>query len=153
MNKCVTARWRSLLTGLALIALAMSQSEMVRAAEASEGPLKIFSVKPNDFKEQQTGKGSYASAIPMQVPGMTGGIVRFVKGKNKVQGWTYWYPEVVYVVRGKGRLTATAPPFTAPHTYDVGVGDFFFIPPSTEMSFEALSDEPFEVFNAVPTAQ
>jgi oxalate decarboxylase/phosphoglucose isomerase-like protein (cupin superfamily) len=85
------------------------------------------------------------------MPGsLAGGLARFVKGKTKLTNWTYWYDEVVYVVSGKGRVTAAAPPFDSPQTYDVGPGDFFTIVSSTRISFEALTDEPFVFFYAVP---
>ncbi len=138
-----------LLVGALAIACALSLGDTARA-DSHEGPLKIFSAMEKDFTTLETPDGNANVAGIMAVPGMGGGIARFEKGKTKLANWTYWYPEVVYVISGRGRVSAAAPPFTSPQNYDVSAGDFFFIAPSTRIGFEALSDDPFLFFYAVP---
>ena len=82
---------------------------------------------------------------------MSGGIARLEKGKHGSKGWTHWYGEVVYIISGRARFTTTeAPLFFSSKTQDVGAGDFFFIPRSTRIGYEVLSDEPFVFFYAIP---
>ena len=138
-----------LLAATLMTGLGGSPAAPVRA-ESHEPTLKIFTITDADFVALDTPEGTALLAAPMAVPGMSGGIARFVKGENKLENWTYWYPEVVYVVRGRGRITAALPPFTESEAHEVGPGAFFFIPPSMRISFEALSDEPFDIFYAVP---
>jgi len=138
-----------LVNGLA-VAFVLSLSGLA-SADSSESPLHIFSVGEKDFRMFESPNGKFPVAAPMDVPGMSGGIARLVKGENELKDWTYWYPEVVYVTRGKGRVTGAAPPFNAPKIYDVSSGDFFFIPAGIRIGFEVLSDEPFEFFFAKPT--
>lgn len=114
-----------------------------------QGPLKVFSVSESDFEDMDS-NGPVMVAPMMSIPGMTGGIARLEKGRHKVSNWTHWYGEVVYVTRGSGNITASLPPFAESKTYHLNVGDFFYIPVSTRVSFEATSQEPFEFFFAIP---
>ena len=143
----VAGRSWALAPMLLLAGLAFSGTTAL--AEESAGPLQVFSVGDADFTDQNS-NGPYLGATPMQLAGMTGGVVRFEKGKHRIDIWPYWYPEVIYVLGGEGRTTAAAPPFTEPHNYDVGPGDCLFVQVSTLVSFEPLSDEPFEFFFAIP---
>ena len=76
------------------------------------------------------------------------GIARFVKSKaDKVQNWINWYDEAFYIIRGKGRFTRSDPPYDTTETYDVGPGDYFYIPSrGARLCIEPLGDEPFEWF-------
>ena len=139
-----------LLVGIALAASVGLQSASARA-DTPEGPLKIFSAKQSNFVEQTSSKGRFSVAGAMAAPGISGGVARLEKNKNqKLQKWTYWYTEIVYVVGGEGRFTANPPPFTSPQTYEVSAGDYFVIQPGTEISIDPLGDEPLEIFYAVP---
>ena len=139
-----------LLVGALAVAFALSPGDSAWA-DSHESTVKIFSVKAGDFEEIVTAFGSAAIAAPMAVPGMSGGIARLEKGKHGSDGWTHWYGEVVYIISGRARFTTTeAPLFTSSKTQDVGAGDFFFIPLSTRIGYEVLSDEPFVFFYAIP---
>ena len=119
-------------------------------AESGTPILQILSVEEESFGTFESPHGTSKMA-PLALPGwMGGGMQRFEKGKYALKDWTYWYHEVMYVVRGRGRITASLPPYTASESYDVGSGDIFVVAPSTRISIEALSEEVFEVFYAVP---
>ena len=119
-------------------------------------PTPILNQPPstNATETQEVAPGNAMAPVMvapmMSVPGMTGGIARLEKGRHKVSNWTHWYGEVVYVTQGTGNLTASVPPFVDSKTYHLNVGDFFYIPVSTRVSFEATSQEPFEFFFAIP---
>ena len=139
--------WIKFLSGVAVVAACLSISSWVSADD--QGPVKVFSVSESDFEDMDS-NGPVMVAPMMSVPGITGGIARLEKGRHKVSNWTHWYGEVVYVTRGSGNLTASLPPFAESKTYHLSVGDFFYIPVSTQVSFEATSQEPFEFFFAIP---
>jgi len=139
--------WIKFLSGVAVVAACLSISSWVSADD--QGPVKVFSVSESDFEDMDS-NGPVMVAPMMSVPGMTGGIARLEKGRHKVSNWTHWYGEVVYVTQGTGNLTASVPPFVDSKTYHLNVGDFFYIPVSTRVSFEATSQEPFEFFFAIP---
>ena len=139
--------WIKFLSGVAVVAACLSISSWVSADD--KGPVKVFSVSESDFEDMDS-NGPVMVAPIMSIPGMTGGIARLEKGRHKVSNWTHWYDEVVYVTRGTGNLTASVPPFVDSKTYHLNVGDFFYIPVSTRVSFEATSQEPFEFFFAIP---
>lgn len=138
----------SFLSGVAVFSACLSISSLANADD--HGPLKVFSTTENDFKEMDS-NGPVMVAPIMSVSGMTGGMARLEKGRHKVSNWTHWYGEVVYVTKGTGNLTASVPPFVDSKTYHLNVGDFFYIPVSTRVSFEATSEEPFEFFFGIPT--
>lgn len=137
----------SFLSGVAVFFACLSISSLASADD--QGPLKVFSVRESDFEDMDS-NGPVMVAPMMSVPGMAGGIARLEKGRHKVSNWTHWYGEVVYVTRGSGNITASLPPFAESKTYHLNVGDFFYIPVSTRVSFEATSQEPFEFFFAIP---
>jgi len=139
--------WIKFLSGVAVVAACLSISSWVSADD--QGPVKVFSVSESDFEDMDS-NGPVMVAPMMSVPGMTSGIARLEKGRHKVSNWTHWYGEVVYVTQGTGNLTASVPPFVDSKTYHLNVGDFFYIPVSTRVSFEATSQEPFEFFFAIP---
>ena len=118
-------------------------------ADSDEPILKIFKPTDKDFSLYEQSDGAIHLAAPLEPP-FVGGLARLVKGESKFENWTYWYSEVIYVIRGRGKFTAAAPPFLESETYEVGPGAFFSIPTSTRISIEAVSDEPFEFFYAVP---
>lgn len=138
----------SFLSGVAVFSACLSISSLANADD--HGPLKVFSTTEGDFEEMDS-NGPVMVAPIMSVSGMTGGMARLEKGRHKVSNWTHWYGEVVYVTQGTGNLTASVPPFVDSKTYHLNVGDFFYIPVSTRVSFEATSQEPFEFFFAIPT--
>ena len=149
MNQSMTTGWRSLLASTVLLALASLYGGAACAAE--DDLVQVFSVKPADFVEAVTAKGTFLTATPMQIPGVgSGGIARFKKGKHQLRKWPLSSNEVFYVVAGKGRITVAVMPFDKPQVYDVGVGDFFAIKKGSEVSMEALSDSPFETFFFAP---
>ena len=137
----------SFLSGVAVFSACLSISSLANADD--HGPLKVFSTTESDFEEMDS-NGSVMVAPIMSVSGMTGGMARLEKGRHKVSNWTHWYGEVVYVTQGTGNLTVSRPPFVDSKTYHLNVGDFFYIPVSTRVSFEATSEEPFEFFFAIP---
>ena len=122
------------------------------AAQAESGTpiLQVMSVNEESFGTFESPHGISHSA-PLALSGwMGGGIQRFEKDKYVLKDWTYWYQEVVYVIRGRGRITASLPPYTSSESYEVGSGDVFVVAPSTRVSMEALGDDVFEIFYAVP---
>ena len=135
------------LSGVVVFPACLSISSLSNADD--HGPLKVFSTSESDFEEMDS-NGPVMVAPMMSIPGMTGGIARLEKGRHKVSNWTHWYGEAVYVTQGTGNLTASVPPFVDSKTYHLNVGDFFYIPVSTRVSFEATSQEPFEFFFALP---
>ena len=119
-------------------------------AESATPILQILSAEEESFGTFESPHGVSNSA-PMALSGwMGGGIQRFKKGTYALKDWTYWYQEVVYVIRGRGRITASLPPYTESESHDLSSGDVFVVAPSTRISIEALGDEVFEIFYAVP---
>jgi mannose-6-phosphate isomerase-like protein (cupin superfamily) len=140
--------WRCLATSTVIL-FALGLGSAARS-ETPESILEIHSVKDADFQVSKTPHGT-ANMAPVALPGwMGGGLQRFEKGKYALKDWTYWYHEVMYVTRGRGRITASLPPYTDSESYDVATGDMFVVAPSTRISIDALGDEVFEVFFAVP---
>lgn len=134
--------------GAISLVVAISLGGPVRA-DSDEPILTVFTATDEDFTVYEQPYGNIQLAPPLAPP-WAGGIARLVKGENKFENWTYWYTEAIYVIRGRGRFTASAPPFLSAESHEVGPGAFFTIPTSTRISIEALSDEPFEFFYAVP---
>ena len=83
-----------------------------------------------------------------KIGGRNCGVARFVKSEGqKIINWVIYYDEAIYIIRGKGRFTRSDPPHKSLETYDVGPGDYFYIPlVGTRVCIEPLSDEPFEWF-------
>jgi hypothetical protein len=142
--------WRGLracTVGLFLFVLGMGTSAR---SDTAEPILEIHSVKDRDFHIMESPHGT-ANMAPVVLPGwMGGGLQRFEKGKYALKDWTYWYHEVMYVTHGRGRITASLPPYTESQSYEVATGDMFVVAPSTRISIDALGEEVFEVFFAVP---
>jgi len=111
--------------------------------------LKIMSANDMTYHVFESPHGTANSAM-VQLPGWTGGIQRFEKGKYSVHDWTYWYHEVLYVIRGRGQVTVSSPPYVASEKHTLERGDIFSVAPSMRISMEALGDEVLEVFFAVP---
>ncbi len=75
------------------------------------------------------------------------GVARFEKSQGDgVRGWVNWYDEAFYVIGGQGRFTRSDPPYEKSQPYDVGPGDYFYMPRAVRLDIEPLSDEPFEWF-------
>lgn len=126
-----------------VVALVLS----ARFARAEEDKMKVYRLAEKDLVEFKTDDGGLKVARYIQTPDIRVGFARFEKGTNTValRNWPYWYGEVVYVTRGKGKITHSAPPFTSSEPHEVQPGDLFHISKGSKVTFEALSDEPFEI--------
>jgi oxalate decarboxylase/phosphoglucose isomerase-like protein (cupin superfamily) len=127
----------------------------MNATDSDDSPLKIYSASEKDFELNETANGSAFQAAMLPGPGIVpgwgaGGIVRWEKGKTQLVDWTFFYTEVLYMISGRGKITASSPPFLSPQSYEVGPGEVVFIPIGMRGSFEAVSDEPWVFFYAVP---
>ena len=126
----------------------------VSADESEASLLEVFSITDDAFVQipgSESPSGPVNAAFVAPGAGWQGaGVHRFEKGKTWVKDWVYWYHEFVYVTRGRGQVTLSAPPYTTSESKEVKVGDLFVIPPSMKVTFEALGDETFEIVWAAP---
>ena len=115
-------------------------------AEDKKGEkMKVYRLTEKDLADFKTGDGAGKLAGYIKTPNMTAGFARFEKGTMTLRNWPYWYEEVVYITRGKGKITRSDAPFISSESHDVKPGDLFYIPKGSKITFEAVSDEPFEL--------
>jgi ethanolamine utilization protein EutQ (cupin superfamily) len=130
---------------LAAAALVLGRGTAVEAEEAAKAKSKVYRLTDKDYEEFKTGDGSGKLVEYVKQPNMTAGFARFEKGGPGLRNWPYWYEEVVYITKGKGRITVSPPPHTNPEAHEMKVGDFLYIGKGSKVTFEGLSDEPFEL--------
>jgi ethanolamine utilization protein EutQ (cupin superfamily) len=112
-----------------------------------EDAMKVYRLSERDLTEYKTSDGAGKLAVCIKTPNITAGFTRFEKGTATatLRNWPYWYDEVVYITRGKGKITHADPPFTSPEAHEVQAGDLLYIPKGSKVTFEALSNEPFDL--------
>lgn len=128
-----------------IAALLLSAAVSAIAAEQKK-PGKVYHFSAKDLKPFETGGGNGMLVAYIEQPDITAGMVRFEKGKYELKEWPYWYEEVLYVTRGKGKITISPAPQTHPEPHDVVVGDILYVPKGAKVSFEATTEEPFDLF-------
>jgi len=111
----------------------------------AEDKMKVHRLTEKDLADFKTGDGAGKLAGYIKTPSMTAGFARFEKGSMTLRNWPYWYEEVVYITRGKGKITRSDAPFISSESHEVKPGDLFYIPKGSKITFEAVSDEPFEL--------
>lgn len=130
---------------VATAALLLVGRSPAQAAEAAAAKTKVYHLADKDYKEFKTGDGAGKLVEYVNTPNVTAGFARFEKGGLALRNWPYWYEEVVYITRGKGKITVNPAPHTNPEAHEMKVGDFLYIAKGSKVTFEGLSDEPFEL--------
>ena len=124
------------------------------AEEGDESLMKVFSITDDQFvkiPKSESPHGPVNAMFAGATPGWSSiGVHRFEEGKTWIRDWVYWYHEFVYVTRGRGKVTLSAPPYTTPEVHNVKAGDFFTIPPGLKVTLEGVGKDVFEIVWSVP---
>lgn len=110
----------------------------------------IYHLQEKDLTPFETGEGKQKVVTYVNLPNVTAGFGLLEKG-DAFRNWTYWYEEVVYVVRGRASFTVSLPPYTSQERNEIKSGDLFYIGKGHKVSIEPIGEEPFlALFVATP---
>jgi ethanolamine utilization protein EutQ (cupin superfamily) len=117
-----------------------------RTEDAVKASSKMYHFDEKDYSVMKTGgHGSVDIAEYVKTPNMVAGFARWKKGEALTK-WPYWYEETVHITKGQGRITVSHAPFTSVDTHEVKPGDMLFFAKGSQVTFEATTDQPFELF-------
>jgi ethanolamine utilization protein EutQ (cupin superfamily) len=134
------SRVTKLLVGLTCsLALSAGQLFAQETAKAEMHPQNAADMKPF-----VVGNQTVIMSETVSHPNMTAGVARFKKGDHT--DCTYWWDEVIYSIKGSGKVTVSAPWFTESKSYILKPGDVMYLPKSTKVNFDGVNDEPWDVF-------
>jgi hypothetical protein len=140
--------------GVTVVLIALCRSGATRAEEGGASSFQVHSISEDSFIEVPAESNPHGpvnfAPIDLGAGWMAAGVHRFEKNETWIRDWVYWYREFVYVTRGHGKISISAPPYTATETRALKAGDMFSISPSMKVSLEAVGDETFEIVWAIP---
>lgn len=105
--------------------------------------VQIFRLNEKDFERVKTGFGNYLVARYFNVPNKNFSSGFFAVENGWPFEWSYWYDEVLYVVKGEGKLSFSAPPlFDKTEVKEISHGNLTVIQKGSKIKFECTSKEP-----------